>query len=127
MKKLFITTILGVLVFFSLSVPTLAIGTGAVCTTVQGAGSTPYCSSQTTGDNPIAGPNGIINKAIDILSIVAGIASVIIIIVAGIQFALSSGDSQRVSKARTAVIYALVGIMVIIAGQSIIKLVLDKL
>lgn len=127
MRKLFITTILGLVVFFSLSVPALAIGTGAVCTAVQGAGTTSYCTSQTPADDPIAGPNGVINKAVELIAVAAGVTAVIVIIISGIQFALSSGDSQRVSKARTAIIYSLVGIIIIVAAQSIIRLVLDKL
>lgn len=99
-----------------------------VCSSVYGSSNTSYCTQTSNGGaNRLYGPNGILVKAANLLSIVAGIASVIIIIIAGIQFALSSGDSQRVSKARTAVIYALVGIIIILAAQSIIKLVLDKI
>src|SRR5580704_12505801 len=80
-------------------------GGQTICQANSAASKLNYCTQTNNGGaNRIYGPNGILVKAANLLSIVAGIASVIIIIIAGIQFALSSGDSQRVNKAKDAII-----------------------
>jgi len=73
-----------------------------------GCGST----SNTLGD--------IIKTVVGILSIVVGALSVIMIIVAGIRFTTSSGDSNGVAGARKTLIYALVGLAVAILAQLLI-------
>lgn len=77
--------------------------------------------------NPLFGPDGILTKAVQIISLVVGIAAVIVIIIAGIRFMTSSGDPQKVSSARNAIIYAAVGVAVASAAQFIVAFVLSKL
>lgn len=84
-------------------------------------------SSQDTSDNSIYGPNGIITKIANIIAIIAGIAAVIVIIVAGIQYMLSTGDPTKVNNAKNAILYALVGLVVIIVARALVVLVIGKL
>ena len=54
--------------------------------------------------------------------------AVIIIIYAGILFLTSGGNQDRVKKARTALLYAVVGLAIILIGQGffvLIKSILD--
>jgi hypothetical protein len=81
----------------------------------------------TIDDNTIYGPNGIITKVIKLLSMVVGIAAVIMIIVGGIKYALSSGDPNNVNSAKNTIIYAAVGLSVAVLAQAIIIFVLNKL
>lgn len=80
-----------------------------------------------TGSNALFGPNGIITRASQILTIAVGVASVVMIIVGGIKYVLSAGDSAKVSSAKNTVIYALVGILVALLAQAIIAFVLNKI
>lgn len=78
-------------------------------------------------DNPLYGPNGIITSIVNLLSIVVGIAAVIGFIVAVIKFSTSGGNAQEVDKARELVIYAVVGLVVALLAQTLVRTVLFKL
>jgi hypothetical protein len=90
------------------------------------ASNSEVCTKNQT-DNPISGTNGILLKATDILSYVAGIAAVIVIIVGGFQYALSGGDSSKVNSAKNMILYAVIGLVVIILGRSIIAFAINRL
>jgi hypothetical protein len=77
--------------------------------------------------NPIAGPNGALKKISLIIATIAGIAAVIIIVVAGFQFVIAAGDAQKVASARSALLGAIVGLVIISAAESIILFVVSKL
>lgn len=70
--------------------------------------------------------NTVLIGLIQTLSIIAGIAAVIMIIIAGFRFMTSNGDSNTVASARRTLIYALVGLVVVAASQAIVKFVLQK-
>ena len=84
--------------------------------------------NQTNAKNsPLVGPTGILTAAINILSLVVGIVSVIIIVVEGLRMALANGDPGTAATARKGVIYACVGVAVALISQGIVALVLNKL
>lgn len=78
---------------------------------------------------PAQGPSlqTIVTGVTNILFWVAGIASVIVIVVAGIMFVVSAGNESTTQKARNAIIYAVVGLVVVIAAAGIVSFVLSKL
>lgn len=82
---------------------------------------------QTNGADPISGSNGIILKAANIISYLAGIAAVILIIVGGLMYVLSNGDSSKISDAKTTIIYALVGLVIVVAARSIVIFFINKI
>lgn len=71
--------------------------------------------------------NKVIGTIIDILSWVVGVVSVIMIIIAGFQFVTAGGDPQKAAKARSTILYAIVGIVVVAFAQVIVRFVLKKL
>jgi hypothetical protein len=80
----------------------------------------------TTGDNPVSGDHGILRKATTIVAFVAGVAAVIIIVIAGFRYVTSAGDPQAASGARLALIGAIIGLIIIVVAQSVIVFVLNK-
>lgn len=84
------------------------------------------CLEKGKTDNPLVGPDGIITKVIQILVIILGIAAVIVIMVAGLSFVLSSGDPAKIATARNAIIYASVGLVVAVLAQTLVVFVLKK-
>lgn len=82
---------------------------------------------QKAGQNPLYGPNGIISIAVNILSIVVGIAAVIGIIVAGIKYLTSASNPQEANNARELVIYAVIGLMLATIAQVLVRTVLFKI
>lgn len=63
---------------------------------------------------------------VTILSIIVGIAAVIMIIVAGFKYVTSSGDSSNISSAKTTLIYALVGLGVAALAQFMVHFVINR-
>lgn len=74
--------------------------------------------------NPIIGE---IKIAINILSFIIGIVSIVIIIISGLRIVLGGSDPQTISSARDAIIYAMVGIVVVVVSQALVVFVLDKI
>lgn len=70
-------------------------------------------------NDPILG-DGVLSQAVNILSFVAAIIAVIILVIGGIRMITSSGDSNAVSTARNTVIYAAVGLVVIVMARTIV-------
>ena len=70
---------------------------------------------------------GIIKDVIDVLSVLVGSAAVIIIIVSGIRFVLSGGDSNAVASAKSGLIAAVIGIVVVALAQTIVIFVLNNI
>ncbi len=79
------------------------------------------------GSNTFYGSGSVLAKAVSLIALVTGVASVIMIIVGGIQFALSGGDSNSVNHARTTVLYALIGAAIAVVAESIVIFVINRL
>lgn len=90
-----------------------------------GAGGSAVCHA-TTGNN-LSGPNGIIVKVSNIFAWVGGVGAVIVIMVGGFMYVTASGDAGKANSGRSAVIYATVGLVVIVLGRVIIGFVVTKI
>lgn len=85
------------------------------------------CTNEGRTSDPLTGTTGIFYNVSRIISLIAGVAAVIIIIVGGLYMMLANGDSAKIANGRNAVIYAIVGLIVIVVAQSIITLVVNRL
>jgi cytochrome bd-type quinol oxidase subunit 2 len=83
------------------------------------------CDAQSdeTGKNKI---NGILEDVINIFSLVVGVISVVMIIVGGLKYITSGGDSGNVTGAKNTILYAVVGLVVVALAQFIVKFVLNR-
>lgn len=72
------------------------------------------------------GVTNILRTAVNILGVVAGIAAVIMIIISGFRYITSGGDSGKVSAAKNALIYALVGLVIVALSQFLVHFVLKS-
>ena len=77
--------------------------------------------------NPIYGPNGIITNLVNLLSVIAGIAAVIILITAGLRMITGGNNPQQVSQARNLAIFAVVGLIIIASAQLIVRFFLSQI
>lgn len=80
-----------------------------------------------SGADTISGSDGIIIRAAELVSIVAGIAAVLIIMIAGIMFMTANGDSGKISTAKNAITYAVVGIVIIFLARTIVVFVVNNI
>lgn len=83
--------------------------------------------SQSTGSNSFYGPQGILIKAANIITIITGIAGVIMIAVSGIRYILASGDPSNVTAAKNTIIFTLVGLVVVVMARTIIVFIINRL
>lgn len=84
----------------------------------------PDCQTDPTGAKD---PNALIESGIDIFSAILGIIAVIMIMVAGFKYITSSGDSSKISSAKSTLIYAIIGLIIVVLSQTIVKFVIDKI
>lgn len=80
------------------------------------------CSTPTT--DPITGDQSIVPKIANIIAAVGGVIAVVMIMVNGLTLITSNGDSAKLSKARESVIYAAIGIVVIVLARTIIAAIM---
>ena len=93
----------------------------------NGGGDSAVCQDKGNGGtDPLTGQNGILITVANIVALVAGVVAVIVIIVAGWQYITSGGDASKVQAAKSTVIQAVVGLVIIGASDVIIGFVLSK-
>ena len=71
--------------------------------------------------------DNILETAINIISIIVGIAAVIMIIIGGFRYITSNGDSGSVSGAKNTILYAIIGLVVVALAQIVVRFVVGEL
>ncbi len=90
---------------------------GAGATDPEGAAS---------GDEANERVSAIIETVINVFSIVVGVVSVIMIIIGGLKYITSGGDSGNVTGAKNTILYAIIGLVVVALAQVIVRFVLQQ-
>jgi hypothetical protein len=135
MKK---TILISLLLLFGLSFSSLPTANAydvysTTCATKQNGasasvGQSPVCNkNETTGSNPITGSKGVIIKVTRIIAVITGVAAVIMIIIGGIEFVVSGGEANSVATAKNTILYALIGLVVILISSTLIAFVVDRI
>lgn len=110
---------------FSLALPATVSAQGAA-----GQAKTDVCEGITAGggtcDDDGSQLTKIIRLVIQILSVIAGIAATIMIVVGGLRYITSGGDASKVSSAKSAIVYAIVGLVIVALAQIIVRFVLAE-
>lgn len=75
---------------------------------------------------PVNDADVVLAGSLNAVYFAAGTACVIVIIVAGILYALSEGDSNQVKIAKNAILYAVVGLVVILMAFTITAFVIGQ-
>lgn len=79
------------------------------------------CKASTQDDLP-----AIVKNVINLLFFIIGVIAVIMIIIGGIRYSTSNGDSSQVQSAKNTVLYAVIGLVVAILAFAIVGFVLDR-
>ena len=93
-----------------------------ICSKENGSDNSVYCQNK---DSSGAKVGGIIKTIVEVLLMAVGAISIIMIVIGGILFALSSGDAQKAAKARSTILYAVVGLIVSVFASAIVNFVFD--
>ena len=70
---------------------------------------------------------GTIRNIINLLLFIIGVISVIFIILGGIRFVTSQGDSSQVTSARNTILYSVIGLVVAMMAFAIVNWVVGQL
>lgn len=84
--------------------------------------------SWTGSDCETTGPSigGLIRTVIIIFSTIIGAVAVVMIIWGGFKYITAGGDSGKVSSAKTTLIYAVIGLVIVALAQVIVRFVLGQ-
>lgn len=94
------------------------VGKGVAITSSDGT-----CTDDGEGSDSFA---SVIRSIINIFSVVVGAVSVIMIIIGGFRYIVSNGDSNGVSGAKNTILYAIVGLVIVLFAQVIVRFVLTN-
>ncbi len=121
-----IATLLALIGIVSLSSTQLALAATDPFKNVDcsaGSGSA-VCVDKSSGKkDPIT---STVQKAVTVVATITGVAAVIVMIVAGISYITSTGDPTKVNNAKNTIIYALIGLIVVILARTIIIFVINR-
>lgn len=120
-----------------LLVPVLALGVSLVAPVVEpstvhaqgaegGIGGGAASSKGEDQQTDLFGPEGIFKKITDVLLFVIGAVSVIMLIIGGIRYVVSGGDSAAVTSAKNTILYAVIGIVVAILAYALVNFVVTS-
>lgn len=136
--KKFLVTTLVLISAFSFQTVVLAdpggTGTGNPVSTSVAATNSATKDAIQNGVNAAAGgsnqnPSSLdstITTIINLLSAIVGVVAVIMIIIAGLRFTASAGNPEAAKSARSTIMYAVIGLVVVALAQVIVHFVLNK-
>lgn len=98
---------------------------GSLCQGVN-LNATGTCDATAEGQTAAENVSTLLKRVINIFSIIVGVIAVIMIIIGGLKYITSGGDSGNVSSAKNTIIYALVGLVIVALAQFIVRFVLGQ-
>lgn len=108
-----------------------AVGIGMVATPAYAA-----CTSAATcvkqGANTAGGSSSkvdlgtLIKTVVNVLLYILGAIAVIMIVIGGIKYTTSNGDSSSVQSAKNTILYAVVGLIVALMAYAIVNFVIEQ-
>ena len=125
-QRLILLIVLALAAIFAVAPKTMAFNLfGDSCS--GSAASSPACqqAAQQGTTDPVAGPNGIINKAANIIAIITGIAAVIMIIIGGFNYITSGGNTEKAALGRRQVLYAVVAVAVVALAWTLTSFIMN--
>lgn len=85
------------------------------------------CAQASSGQpTNLFGTGGIFTKITDVLLFIIGAISVIMLIIGGIRYVVSGGDSGAVTSAKNTILYAVIGIVVALLAYALVHFVITS-
>ena len=92
-----------------------------ICNGIDLTGGSSNCGDQGAGVNHAA------TVLINVRSAIIGLVAVIMVIGAGVQFVTSGGEAPKVAGAKSALIYAIIGLVVVALAQLLVHTVINSI
>ncbi len=115
-----------------LTVPALMLGVVATpayaaCGNVtDGITSSADCAKGSGQSNNLFGDGGVFKTVTNVLLFIIGAVSVIMLIIGGVRYTISQGDSSAVTSAKNTILYAIIGIVVAILAYAAVNFVITS-
>ncbi len=121
-----------------LIVPALALGVvlasgtlspvaNAACDVNGGIAGGAGCAQGSDQQSNLFGDNGIFKTITNVLLFVIGAISVIMLIIGGIRYTTSNGDSGAITTAKNTILYAVIGIVIALLAYALVNFVITSL
>lgn len=120
--------------FTALAVAAFVVLGGAFLTTPQ-ALATPCTSGPNCMQNGLNSVNsgsktdvgGLIKSIVNAMLFLLGAVAVVMIVVGGIRYTTSNGDSSQISGAKNTIMYAVIGLIIAILAYAIVNFVVKQI
>ncbi len=89
-------------------------------------GGSGQCTSPGEG-NCLFGEGCIMTRVIDIMLFVVGAVAVVMIIIGGIRYVVSSGDQNAVTSAKNTILYAVIGLVIAFLAFALVRFLVGAL
>lgn len=73
------------------------------------------------------GDTGVFKQITNVILYIVGIVAVIMLIIGGIKYVVSGGDSKKVTDAKNTVLYAIIGLVISFLAYAIVNFVISAL
>ncbi len=122
-----------------LIVPALALGivlasgtlgvpvANAQCDVTGGIAGGAGCAQGKDQQSDLFGETGIFKTITNVLLFVIGAISVIMLIIGGIRYTTSNGDSGAITTAKNTILYAVIGIVIALLAYALVNFVITSL
>jgi hypothetical protein len=97
--------------------------TGNKVTGIKGAAD---CAKSADQTETLLGDGGAFTTITNILIFIVGAISVIMLVIGGVRYTVSGGDSSAVTGAKNTILYAIVGIIVSILAYAVVNFVISN-
>ena len=102
----------------------VATMTGASAITLQEGAQAAQCDGCPAN---LFGDTGVFRQITNVILYIVGIVAVIMLIVGGIRYVVSGGDSKKVTDAKNTVLYAIIGLVICFFAFAIVNFVISSL
>jgi hypothetical protein len=111
-----------------LAVSTTGLGTGSTSSGALNCGATGNITGTNCGSTGAADTRvqDTIKLVIRIFQVVVGLISVFMIILGGLKYITSGGDSSGVGTAKNTILYAIIGLVVVALAEVVVQFVLNR-
>jgi hypothetical protein len=122
MKRI-IRIVLPIIAITVMSFGLVGLGTASALTLQEGAEAARCdgCPSD------LFGPTGAFRQITNTILYIVGIIAVIMLIIGGIKYVVSGGDSKKVTDAKNTVLYAIIGLVIAVFAYAIVNFVISAL
>ena len=96
------------------------------CDPANGLTNSADCAKGSGQSESLTGETGVFKTVTNILLFIIGAVAVIMLVIGGIRYTISGGDSNQITAAKNTILYAIIGIVVAIIAYAAVNFVIGS-